>query len=89
MIQLAKQGKNGCRQGKKKSYNIFGISYNFFHIAVLQFSLSFSKMVFAGFVSYDNVVSAVNAIQAMNGFQIGSKRLKVQLKRSRDFGKPY
>lgn len=36
-----------------------------------------------GFVSYDNVVSASNAIQAMNGFQIGIKRLKVQLKKSK------
>ncbi|KAJ8411258.1 hypothetical protein AAFF_G00172640 [Aldrovandia affinis] len=29
-----------------------------------------------GFVSYDNAVSAQAAIQAMNGFQIGMKRLK-------------
>uniref|UniRef100_A0A1I8ET05 RRM domain-containing protein n=1 Tax=Wuchereria bancrofti TaxID=6293 RepID=A0A1I8ET05_WUCBA len=41
-----------------------------------------------GFVSYDNVVSAQNAISALNGFQIGSKRLKVQLKRGKD-SKPY
>ncbi|THD28945.1 CUGBP Elav family member 3 [Fasciola hepatica] len=34
-----------------------------------------------GFVSFDNQTSAQNAIQAMNGFQIGLKRLKVQLKR--------
>uniref|UniRef100_A0A0N5ALS5 CUGBP Elav-like family member 3 n=1 Tax=Syphacia muris TaxID=451379 RepID=A0A0N5ALS5_9BILA len=40
-----------------------------------------------GFVSYDNTASAMAAIQAMNGFQIGMKRLKVQLKRPRD--KPY
>lgn len=40
-----------------------------------------------GFVSYDNPLSAQAAIQAMNGFQIGMKRLKVQLKRSKD--KPY
>ena len=40
-----------------------------------------------GFVSYDNPISAQAAIQAMNGFQIGTKRLKVQLKRSKD--KPY
>ncbi|KAI1728333.1 RNA recognition motif domain-containing protein [Ditylenchus destructor] len=40
-----------------------------------------------GFVSYDNPASAMTAIQAMNGFQIGMKRLKVQLKRPRD--KPY
>jgi CUG-BP- and ETR3-like factor len=43
----------------------------------------------AGFVSYDNPVSAQAAIQAMNGFQIGTKRLKVQLKRSKDASKPY
>jgi RNA recognition motif-containing protein len=40
-----------------------------------------------GFVSYDNPNSAVAAIQTMNGFQIGMKRLKVQLKKPRD--KPY
>ncbi|GFT26604.1 CUGBP Elav-like family member 2 [Nephila pilipes] len=42
-----------------------------------------------GFVSYDNPSSAQTAIQAMNGFQIGMKRLKVQLKRSKDASKPY
>uniref|UniRef100_A0A914W1W7 RRM domain-containing protein n=1 Tax=Plectus sambesii TaxID=2011161 RepID=A0A914W1W7_9BILA len=42
-----------------------------------------------GFVSYDNALSAQQAIQAMNGFQIGTKRLKVQLKRSKSDGKPY
>lgn len=42
-----------------------------------------------GFVSYDNATSAQAAIQAMNGFQIGMKRLKVQLKRSKDASKPY
>ncbi|XP_033304325.1 CUGBP Elav-like family member 2 isoform X13 [Bombus vosnesenskii] len=42
-----------------------------------------------GFVSYDNAASAQAAIQAMNGFQIGMKRLKVQLKRSKDASKPY
>ena len=34
-----------------------------------------------GFVSYDNAISAQNAIQKMNGHQIGVKRLKVQLKK--------
>lgn len=29
------------------------------------------------------------AIQSMNGFQIGMKRLKVQLKRPKDLAKPY
>lgn len=42
-----------------------------------------------GFVSYDNPQSAQAAIQAMNGFQIGMKRLKVQLKRPKDANKPY
>nr|CAB3229631.1 CUGBP Elav-like family member 1 [Phallusia mammillata] len=42
-----------------------------------------------GFVSYDNPVSAQHAIQAMHGFQIGMKRLKVQLKRSKIENKPY
>jgi len=36
-----------------------------------------------GFISYDNALSAQNAISAMNGFQVNSKRLKVQLKRSK------
>lgn len=40
----------------------------------------------AGFVSYDNAASAANAISGMNGFAIGSKRLKVQLKNSRGGG---
>jgi hypothetical protein len=34
-----------------------------------------------GFVSYDNAESAHAAIAAMNGFQIGGKRLKVQIKK--------
>jgi len=37
-----------------------------------------------GFVSYDNPVSAQHAIQAMHGYQIGMKRLKVQLKRPKN-----
>ncbi|XP_067829720.1 CUGBP Elav-like family member 4 isoform X44 [Heptranchias perlo] len=42
-----------------------------------------------GFVSFDNPASAQAAIQAMNGFQIGMKRLKVQLKRPKDANRPY
>ncbi|XP_060088880.1 CUGBP Elav-like family member 5 isoform X2 [Heteronotia binoei] len=42
-----------------------------------------------GFVSFDNPSSAQTAIQAMNGFQIGMKRLKVQLKRPKDSSQPY
>ncbi|XP_043468355.1 CUGBP Elav-like family member 4 isoform X3 [Leptopilina heterotoma] len=42
-----------------------------------------------GFVSFDNPSSAQAAIQSMNGFQIGMKRLKVQLKRPKDANRPY
>lgn len=42
-----------------------------------------------GFVSYDNPASAQSAITAMNGFKIGAKRLKVQLKKPKDGGKPF
>lgn len=45
--------------------------------------------VLSGFVSFDHPASAQAAIQAMNGFQIGMKRLKVQLKRPKDPGHPY
>ncbi|XP_076467109.1 CUGBP Elav-like family member 2 isoform X12 [Babylonia areolata] len=41
-----------------------------------------------GFVSYDTPMSAQAAITSMNGFQIGMKRLKVQLKRPKN-DKPY
>jgi CUG-BP- and ETR3-like factor len=37
-----------------------------------------------GFVSYDNSTSAQSAIHAMNGYQIGAKRLKVHLKRPKN-----
>eukprot|EP01138_Halocafeteria_seosinensis_P004531 gb/GECG01004635.1/.p1 GENE.gb/GECG01004635.1/~~gb/GECG01004635.1/.p1 ORF type:complete len:463 (+),score=60.74 gb/GECG01004635.1/:1-1389(+) len=44
-----------------------------------------------GFVSFDNVPSAQNAIQAMNGMVIGGKRLKVSVKNSNRSGeaRPY
>lgn len=35
-----------------------------------------------GFVSFDNPLSAAHAIRALNGFPLGAKRLKVQLKRN-------
>ena len=38
-----------------------------------------------GFVSYETCESAETAIQSMNGFQIGSKRLKVQHKRGIEY----
>ncbi|XP_025099840.1 CUGBP Elav-like family member 2 isoform X13 [Pomacea canaliculata] len=42
-----------------------------------------------GFVSYDSPMAAQSAITSMNGFQIGMKRLKVQLKRPKNDSKPY
>uniref|UniRef100_H2Z5I0 RRM domain-containing protein n=1 Tax=Ciona savignyi TaxID=51511 RepID=H2Z5I0_CIOSA len=42
-----------------------------------------------GFVSFDNAISSQAAIQTMNGFQIGMKRLKVQLKRPKEQSRPY
>jgi len=42
-----------------------------------------------GFVSYDNPGSAQAAIHAMNGYQIGTKRLKVHLKRPKTEAKLY
>lgn len=52
-------------------------------------TFALSSIHFAGFVSFDNPASAQAAIQAMNGFQIGMKRLKVQLKRPKDANRPY
>ena len=51
--------------------------------------MRFSSFSYVGFVSFDNPASAQAAIQAMNGFQIGMKRLKVQLKRPKDANRPY
>ncbi|GAB0100166.1 CUGBP Elav-like family member 1 [Sergentomyia squamirostris] len=42
-----------------------------------------------GFVSFDGADAAQAAIKAMHGFQIGTKRLKVQLKKPKDASKPY
>ncbi|PIN26061.1 RNA-binding protein CUGBP1/BRUNO (RRM superfamily) [Handroanthus impetiginosus] len=42
-----------------------------------------------GFVSYDSPVAAQSAINMMNGFQLGGKKLKVQLKRDNKQNKPY
>eukprot|EP00968_Pinguiococcus_pyrenoidosus_P000038 scaffold4_cov247-Pinguiococcus_pyrenoidosus.AAC.14 len=36
-----------------------------------------------GFVSYENHEAAANAIKCMNGFQLGHKRLKVELKKEK------
>lgn len=43
----------------------------------------------SGFVSFDSPGRAQTAIPAVNGFQVGMKRLQVQLKRPRDANRPY
>ena len=57
----------------------------------IHYSTVYTKLHFylIGFVSFDNPNSAQAAIQAMNGFQIGMKRLKVQLKRPKEASRPY
>ncbi|NWH85838.1 CELF3 protein, partial [Aegithalos caudatus] len=55
----------------------------------LQVPVTQSPAIWGRFVSFDNPTSAQAAIQAMNGFQIGMKRLKVQLKRPKDANRPY
>ena len=86
---LLKSKKSSTRQkivSKVSLTNtVIGYSVAYLPRTVLNFVTPF----FPGFVSYDNSLSAQAAIQAMNGFQVGTKRLKVQLKRSKDANKPY
>ncbi|KAD3068647.1 hypothetical protein E3N88_36527 [Mikania micrantha] len=42
-----------------------------------------------GFVSYDSPTAAQSAINSMNGYQLGGKKLKVQLKRDNKQNKAY
>lgn len=42
-----------------------------------------------GIMCFDNLASSQTTIQDGHAFQIGMKRLKVQLKRPRDLGHPY
>lgn len=67
--------------------NRYGSIFILFYDPRIYFSVSFCP--YSGFVSFDNPSSAQAAIQAMNGFQIGMKRLKVQLKRPKDANRPY